>query len=310
MKIQIIEDIRRVIVPYEQLLEGLELTRELGYTELVITISPLDNMWEKTKVNLDKVVDYKSIEHIGIFDTEKKAQYPINLNILSQLPLLESFTLDISGDCIVDFSVFNRLKKIDLSWRQSFENFSSLKTLTELRISGYNKKTMEDFKEMTSLRKMILWDPIIKDLTGIEQCVSLNYADIFRAKKLLSLESIIHLDSLAYLHILSCPKLSDTSEIFALKNLRVLKIGKCRGIKELLPVKYSGVETLQLDSINNLHFISKMPKLKQLLFEDVVDGDLSPLLNHPTLSYLHFPNKKKYSHTRSEIISTLSSCQI
>ena len=198
-----------------------------------------------------------------------------------------------------------KLQKVDLSWCSQFSNFNSLSTLIELRIEGYNKSSLEDFGQMKDLKKMILWDPTINSLTGIDGCISLNYMDLFRAKKLQSLKGIERLNELEYLDILSCPKLLDISAVFELENLRVLKIEKCKSIKEISLVEESSIECLHLDSIDNLHFISKMPRLKQLHFENIENGDLSPLLSHPTLSNVWFPNKKKYTHTRLEIVNSL-----
>ena len=302
---KIVEDIKRVIVPYEQLVEGLNLARDLGYTELVVSISPPSNMWEKTKIDLSKITEYRFLEHVGISDIARYAQYPINLLFLSDLPNLKSIRIDVPGDCIIDFGEIKKLQKVDLSWCSQFSNFNSLSTLIELRIEGYNKSSLEDFGQMKDLKKMILWDPTINSLMGIDGCRSLNYMDMFRAKKLQSLKGIERLNELEYLHIVSCPKLLDISAVFELGNLRVLKIEKCKSIKEISLVEESSIECLHLDSVDNLYFISKMPKLKQLHFENIENGDLSPLLSHPTLSNVYFPNKKKYTHTRLEIVNSL-----
>jgi len=303
---KIVEDIKRVIVPYEQLVEGLNLARNLGYTELVVSTSPPYYPWEKTEIDLSKVTEYKFLEHVGISDIAPQyAQYPINLLFLSDLPNLKSICLNVSGDCIIDFGEMKKLQKVNLPWCSQYSNFNSLSTLIELRIVGYNKSSLEDFRQMTELKKLILWDPTINSLMGIEGCLSLNYMDLFRAKKLQSLKGIERLNKLEYLHILSCHKLLDISAVFELGNLRKLTIEKCKSIKEISLVEESSIEFLHLDSVDNLYFISKMPKLKYLHFENIENGDLSPLLSHPTLSDVDFPNKKKYTHTRLEIVNSL-----
>jgi len=302
---ELVEDIKRVIVPYEQLVEGLNLARNLGYTELVVSVSRPYYPWEKTEIDLSKITEYRFLEFVGISGMTGYAQYPINLLFLSDLPNLKSIWLDLLGDCIIDFGEMKKLQKVDLSWSSQYSNFNSLSTLIELRIVGYNKSSLEDFRQMTELKKMILWDPTINSLMGIEGCLSLNYMDLFRAKKLQSLKGIERLNKLEYLHILSCHKLLDISAVFELGNLRKLTIEKCKSIKEISLVEESSIEFLHLDSIDNLYFISKMPKLKYLHFENIENGDLSPLLNHPTLSIVDFPNKKKYTHTRLEIVNSL-----
>ena len=302
---KIVEDIKRVIVPYEQLVEGLNLARNLGYTELVVSVSQPYYPWEKTEIDLSKITEYRFLEFVGISGMTGYAQYPINLLFLSDLPNLKSIWLDLLGDCIIDFGEMKKLQKVDLSWSSQYSNFNSLSTLIELRIVGYNKSSLEDFRQMTELKKMILWDPTINSLMGIEGCLSLNYMDLFRAKKLQSLKGIERLNKLEYLHILSCHKLLDISAVFELENLRKLTIEKCKNVKEISLVEESSIEFLHLDSIDNLYFISKMPKLETLLFENIENGDLSPLLGHPTLTNVWFPNKKKYTHTRLEIVNSL-----
>ena len=302
---ELVEDIKRVIVPYEQLVEGLNLARNLGYTELVVSVSQPYYPWEKTEIDLSKITEYRFLEFVGISGMTGYAQYPINLLFLSDLPNLKSIWLDLPGDCIIDFGKMKKLQKVNLSWSSQYSNFNSLSTLIELRIVGYNKSSLEDFRQMTELKKMILWDPTINSLMGIEGCLSLNYMDLFRAKKLQSLKGIERLNKLEYLHILSCHKLLDISAVFELGNLRKLTIEKCKSIKEISLVEESSIEFLHLDSIDNLYFISKMPKLETLLFENIENGDLSPLLGHPTLTNVWFPNKKKYTHTRLEIVNSL-----
>ena len=93
---KIVEDIKRVIVPYEQLVEGLNLARNLGYTELVVSVSPPSNMWEKTKIDLSKITEYRFLEHVGISDIARHAHYHINLLFLVYLPNLKSIRLSFS----------------------------------------------------------------------------------------------------------------------------------------------------------------------------------------------------------------------
>ena len=149
---KIVEDIKRVIVPYEQLVEGLNLARNLGYTELVVSTSRPYYPWEKTEIDLSKITEYRFLEFVGILDMVGCAQYPINLLFLSDLPNLKSICLNVSGDCIIDFGEMKKLQKVNLPWCSQYSNFNSLSTLIELRIVGYNKSSLEDFRQMTELK--------------------------------------------------------------------------------------------------------------------------------------------------------------
>ena len=47
-------------------------------------------------------------------------------------------------------------------------------------------------------------------------------------------------------------------------------------------------------------FLAGMKKLKFLHFDDVIDGDISPLLDS-SLEFVGMVSKKKYSHTEKEV---------
>jgi hypothetical protein len=50
-----------------------------------------------------------------------------------------------------------------------------------------------------------------------------------------------------------------------------------------------------------------MPNLKWLNLMDtnVIDGDMSPLLRHPSLEYAVFTSKKHFSHTEAQVRAAL-----
>lgn len=66
--------------------------------------------------------------------------------------------------------------------------------------------------------------------------------------------------------------------MFSLKNLRVLCLNSC-------------------GNLENLHFLKQFPNLIDFRFVDtnVLDGDLSPILDHPTIRSVGFLNKRHYN---------------
>jgi len=58
--------------------------------------------------------------------------------------------------------------------------------------------------------------------------------------------------------------------------------------------------------VESLHFIKQLKHLDDLFFWECVDGDLSPVLHHPTLTKIRFfPAKQHYSHKLPELQAAL-----
>lgn len=85
-------------------------------------------------------------------------------------------------------------------------------------------------------------------------------------------------DTLEYLQINQSKKFVPNEELLSLKNLRVLCLNSC-------------------GNLENLNFLYEFPNLTDFRFVDtnVLDGDLSPILNHPTIRSAGFLNKRHYN---------------
>jgi hypothetical protein len=64
---------------------------------------------------------------------------------------------------------------------------------------------------------------------------------------------------------------------------------------------------MKVPDLENIQFIELMPNLKWLNLMDtnVIDGDMSPLLRHPSLEYSVFTSKKHFSHTEAQVRAAL-----
>ena len=91
-------------------------------------------------------------------------------------------------------------------------------------------------------------------------------------------------DSLEWLHIDTSRKFSPTTELFGLKNLKVLCLGGCA-------------------PLDNLDFLKNMPELLDFRFVDtnILNGDLTPLVQHPRLVNAGFLDKRHYSLKNSQV---------
>ncbi|MGE7649116.1 hypothetical protein ACQKM1_15190 [Peribacillus frigoritolerans] len=85
-------------------------------------------------------------------------------------------------------------------------------------------------------------------------------------------------NTLEHLNINQSKKFVPNEELFSLKNLRVLCLNSC-------------------GSLENLNFLNQFPNLIDFRFVDtnVLDGDLSPILDHPTIRSVGFLNKRHYN---------------
>lgn len=97
-------------------------------------------------------------------------------------------------------------------------------------------------------------------------------------------------DTLEFLHINNSKKYSPTNELYQLKNLKVLRLTTC-------------------GPLENLNFLHEFPNLIEFGFvqTNVLNGDLSPLLEHPTLRRAAFLDRRHYRHKFEQIDKVLES---
>lgn len=128
-----------------------------------------------------------------------------------------------------------------------------------------------------------------KDLSGIENFNNLKRLELHYCLKLENDMGISSLkDSLEFLHINQSKKFIPTTELYELKNLKVLCLNVCA-------------------PLDNLKFLSNFPKLIDFRFVDtkVIDGDLTPIIEHPTIRTVGFLNKRHYNLTDKELNAKL-----
>ena len=120
----------------------------------------------------------------------------------------------------------------------------------------------------------------IKNFIGIEKFGNLKRLELHYCLKLENDKGLSQLsDKLEFLHINRSKKFKFTDELLKLKKLKVLCLNACG----------------QLD---NLDFLTSFPNLIDFRFVDtnVLDGNLTPILKHPTIRTVGFLNKKHYNY--------------
>ena len=128
-----------------------------------------------------------------------------------------------------------------------------------------------------------------KDLNGIGKYENLKRLELHYCTKLESDVGISSLkNTLEFLHINQSKKFEPTSELMELKKLKVLRLNSCGKLK-------------------NLEFLEYFPNLIDFRFTDTVieNGDLTPILKHPTIRSVGFMNKRNYNYKFEEITREL-----
>lgn len=146
---------------------------------------------------------------------------------------------------------------------KSFDNLSENKRLSYLELNWANIKNFDGIEKFNNLKRLEL-----------HYCIKLeNDFGLGQLK-----------DSLEFLHINTSKKFNFTDELAQLKKLKVLCLNAC-------------------GPINNLDFLKDFPNLIDFRFVDtnILDGNLKPLLDHPTIRTVGFLNKKHYNYKEEKL---------
>lgn len=149
----------------------------------------------------------------------------------------------------------------------AFDNLSSTNSLLYLEMNWANIKDFQKIEKLSNLKRLEL-----------HYCTKLE-----TDKGLSSLK-----DTLEILHINQSRKFVPTDELDQLKSLKILCLNSC-------------------GSIESLDFLYNFPNLIDFRFvnTNVLNGDLSPILKHPTIRTVGFLNKQHYNYRDEEIDEVL-----
>lgn len=169
------------------------------------------------------------------------------------------------------------------SENKNFEN-------SEYAIIWHLKEKLNSFDNLVENEKLkyleLNWANI-KNFNGIEKFKNLKRLELHYCVKLENDFGLSKLkDSLEFLHINTSKKFIFTNELLQLKKLKVLCLNAC-------------------GPIENLEFLKNFPNLIDFRFvnTNILDGNLKPILEHPTIRTIGFLNKKHYNY-KSEKLKT------
>ena len=180
----------------------------------------------------------------------------------------------------LDFSRFKNLEALEATQNKKMKFNRLPPTLRYAKISKLSHENLAIFRDTPRLEQLELAFTRIVNLDGIKRCSELNFLFIF-----------------------SAPRLTNVSEINALKKLKWLYIERCRLLNS------AAIEGVRLESlerfdarfnVENLKFLANFPNLREFFFKYVADGDLTPILESK-ISGCGFESRGHYSHTWSKL---------
>ena len=162
----------------------------------------------------------------------------------------------------------------------------------EYAILWHLKEKLESFDNLTSSDKLLYLElnwANIKNFRGIEKFKNLKRLELHYCVKLESDTGIEFLKTtLEFLHINQSKKFTFTENLLTLDKLKVLRLNSC-------------------GAIDNLKFLKHFPNLIDFRFNNttIIDGNLTPILDHPTIRAVGFANKRHYNLTDTRLQSEL-----
>ncbi len=145
-------------------------------------------------------------------------------------------------------------------------------------------RTFQNYPAITTAVFLQLDLSNVRSFQGISRLGPIKRLELNYCRKLESDKGLAELkEMIEWLHIDQSTKFAPSDELFSLTKLKVLCLGHCAPLE-------------------NLQFLNHFPELIDFRFvnTNVVDGDLTPLLKHPSLLNVGFLNKRHYNLKEKE----------
>ena len=258
------------------LAEGLEAANG-KYS--AISVEPLDLRTKNLAFDLAPLVRFPRIKRLFLHRdlVVKRDQFAV----LEQLTALEELSTKEYGP--LDYGNVVELRRLILTAGTELHALDKVRSLELVYLGLWNAE---------ALPKSI-------------GAVSATAVRISASRKLAALGPLCELSHLEELTLQDLPALRVGKEINKLTSLKALHVEKC-GWTDFSVLRSDSLLRLFASKVESLHFIKQLKHLDDLFFWECVDGDLSPVLHHPTLTKIRFfPAKQHYSHKLPELQAAL-----
>jgi hypothetical protein len=241
-----------------------------------IRISPLDFRTKNLSFDPAEFKGQKWIRKLCL--DEELDPVKENMVCLYELASLEELTLNEWA--VLDFSKFKKLKGLVLCKGTALTGLNKVKSLKMIYLAQWKNSLLPDtFSSLTA-----------------------DEARIDAAKNLTSIEPLFSMPDLRHLTLKDLPELSMGKTKIILDKLKFLNVER---------VSWTDFSNLQSKSLaelelftkfQSLKFIGQLPELKKLYIWECIDGDMNPVLLHPSLKEIYFDkNRKHYTHKEAEL---------
>jgi hypothetical protein len=214
----------------------------------------------------------------------------IDLGGLAYLSNLKHLTLD-NYDSPISLREFSQLETFAGEWSRELQLGPDCARLTSLSLRRYKAKDLTQFPCLPALSCLELVQASIASLEGIQSHAQIEKLTFHRCSKLASIDAIAGLadGSLQQLSFERCPKIKNIEVLGRLRRVKTINLQYCSDLRSLDFLK--GCQ--QLEGFG--FFGTKLP-----------DGDLTPLLSLPKLSFVGMSDKRHFSYTKDELNQLLS----
>jgi hypothetical protein len=259
--------------------EGLAQAEKDGRT--AIAIQALDQRSGKLSFDAAVVAQHPRIKRLFLHeDLTPDGQDISGLTAIKGLEQLT--TVEWSR---LDYAAFGHLKELVLGRGTTLAGLEKVKSLEFLYLRDWASESLPaETSKLAASSLRIDASRKLKDISAIFKMQRLKTLTLAYLPKLEIPQKTLHLDELEFLHV-EKSAWTDFSQLHS-KSLRELEL---------------------FGKFDSLAFIAQLPKLEKLYIWECIDGDMTPVLRHPTLKHIYFDkNRKHYSHKEADLQTQLS----
>ncbi len=272
---------RTLYVDAEHVSQCVELWRTGRYTQL--GISDRENPGLKSIDFIEAFFPVADL-HLMLFDR-------VDLSVLrGNAEWLEHFFTNAGPNAIDDIRPFTRLESLGQPWTREFRVDAGLDRLKGLALGGFRSASgdVSELSVLPALEKLSLYSNRLQSLKGLETMRGLRELSVSYA-----------------------PKLECIDPIGDLKELRDLRFEHCnivRGFADLVRGEHLlNLTYMKCSPLDHVRFVGRLCSLQSFVFleTDVLDGDMTSLVDHPTLAHVAFTRKKHFTLSERQVLERL-----
>lgn len=185
----------------------------------------------------------------------------------------------------IDFTRFPHLESLFLEWRPKSDSIFQCKTLREVYIMHYAGKSTEPFGELPKLEDLKFSGGSISRLEALGRLTRLRKLGLYYLRRLTTLDGVQDCPWLRDLDIEACKKITTIDPTSAVTALTKFGLKNCG----------------EIDSIKPLANLTNLANVEMWESTNVLDGDLTPLLNLPRLKAVRIANRRHYNMPRGAL---------